>query len=80
MKLKGYRSPTDIIRLSVRWYLRYNLSYRDLTEMLEERGVCVTHTSIFRWVQRFTPQLLDAFRKNKSPVAVGGEWTKPTSG
>jgi len=69
MKLKGYRSPTDIIRLSVRWYLRYNLSYRDLTEMLEERGVSVTPTS---WVQRFTPQLLAAFRKNKSPVA--GRW------
>jgi len=57
MKLKGYRFPPDIILQSVRWYMRYGLSYRDLEEMLEERGVFVDHTSIFRWVIRLTPQL-----------------------
>ena len=72
MRLKGYRFPTDIILQSVRWYLRYSLSYRDLEEMLEERGVFVDHTSIFRWVQRCTPLLLGAFKKHKS--LVGDRW------
>jgi transposase, IS6 family len=39
--------------LSVRWYLRYNLSYRDLEEVLAERGVEVDHVTLYRWVQRF---------------------------
>ena len=72
MKLKGYRFPPDIILQSVRWYLRYNLSYRDLEEMLEERGVFVDHTSIFRWVHRCTPELLVAFKDRKAPV--GDRW------
>ncbi len=41
----------DIILLSVRWYLRYALSYRDLEKMMAERGLSVDHTTIFRWVQ-----------------------------
>jgi transposase-like protein len=47
---------------AVRWYLRFNLSYRDLEELLLERGVQVDHVSIYRWVQRFTPLLADAAR------------------
>jgi transposase-like protein len=66
MKLKGYRFPRDIILQSVRWYLRYSLSYRDPEEMLEERSVFVDHTSIFRWVHRCTPELLAAFNKRTS--------------
>ena len=58
--------------MSVRWYLRFGLSYRDLEEMLEERGVFLDHTTIFRWVIRFTPFLLSAFQKKKRPV--GGRW------
>ncbi|MDT7716186.1 MAG: transposase, family, partial [Pseudonocardiales bacterium] len=46
--------------LAVRWYLRYGLSYRDVEELLAERGVQVDHVSIFRWVQHFTPLLIDA--------------------
>ena len=57
MNTKRFRFPKDIILLSVRWYLRYGLSYRDLEEMLEERGVFLDHTTIFRWVIRFTPFL-----------------------
>jgi putative transposase len=72
MKIKRFRFPKDIIMLSVRWYLRYGLSYRDLEEMLEERGVFLDHTSIFRWVIRFTPVLLSVFLKKKRPV--GGRW------
>src|SRR4051794_20899548 len=46
----GYRFPSDVILLAVRWYLRYNLSYRDLEELLAERGVEVDHVTLFRWV------------------------------
>jgi transposase, IS6 family len=47
----------DIILLCVRWYLRYALSYRDLEEMMVERGLSVDHTTISRWVQRYAPEL-----------------------
>jgi len=41
----------------VRWYLRYALSYRDLEEMMNERGLAVDHTTIYRWVQIYAPEL-----------------------
>jgi len=47
----------DIILCAVQWYLRYTLSYRDVEALLRERGVWVDHTTIFRWVQRYTPEL-----------------------
>jgi transposase, IS6 family len=47
----------EIILLCVRWYLRYALSYRDLEEMMLERGLQVDHTTIYRWVQRYAPEL-----------------------
>src|SRR5258708_11677720 len=47
----------DIILLCVRWYLRYPLSYRDLEEMMLERGLHVDHTTIYRWVQHYAPEL-----------------------
>ena len=72
MDTKGFRFPDDVILLSVRWYLRYQLSYRDLSEMLAERGASPVHTTIFRWVQRFTPELVAAFSKKKAPV--GRRW------
>ncbi len=51
----GFRFPLEVIRLAVRWYLRYGLSYRDLEGLLAERGIEVDHVTHFRWVQRFTP-------------------------
>jgi transposase-like protein len=51
-----------VILLAVSGYLRYGLSYRDLEELLAERGVEVDHVTLFRWVQRFTPLLIDAAR------------------
>ena len=56
----GFRFPPEVITLAVRWYLRFGLSYRDVEELLAERGVTVDHVSIFRWVQRFTPLLAQA--------------------
>jgi transposase-like protein len=58
--------------LAVRWYLRYGLSYRDVEELLAERGVVVDHVTIYRWVQRFTPELIDAARP--SLHVAGDRW------
>src|SRR6266536_625968 len=58
----GFRFPAEVIVVAVRWYLRYNLSYRDVEELLVERGVEVDYVSVFRWVQRCTPLLSDAAR------------------
>jgi len=58
----GFRFPPEVILLAVRWYLRYGLSYRDLEELLAERGVEVDHVTLYRWVQRFTPLLIDTAR------------------
>lgn len=56
----GYRFPSEVILLAVRWYLRYGLSYREVEELLAERGIEVDHFTIYRWVQRFTPLLIEA--------------------
>jgi len=56
----GFRFPSGVIVVAVRWYLRFTLSYRDLSyrdleELLLERGIEVDHVTVYRWVQRFTP-------------------------
>jgi DDE domain len=68
----GFRFPPDVITLAVRWYLRYGLSYRDVEELLTERGITVDHVTVFRWVQRFTPLLIDAARPCRH--APGDRW------
>lgn len=75
----------EIILLGVRWYLRYALSYRDLEEMMGERGVQVDHTSIYRWVQHYAPELekrcrphlkltTDSYRVEETYLKVKGRW------
>ena len=56
----GYRFPREVIAVAVRWYLRYGLSYRDVEELLAERGVAVDHVTAYRWVQTFTPEFIDS--------------------
>jgi hypothetical protein len=68
----GFRFPAEVILLAVRWYLRFGLSYRDLEELLAERGVEVDHVTLYRWVQRFTPQLVDAARPSRH--SGGDRW------
>src|SRR5215216_5724380 len=68
----GVRFPSEVIVLAVRWYLRFGLSYRDLEELLAERGIQVDHVTIYRWVQRFTPLLTEAARPCRH--AVGDRW------
>jgi transposase-like protein len=68
----GFFFPPDVIGLAVRWYLRFGLSYRDVEELLAERGVAVDHVTIYRWVQRFTPLLAEAARPCRH--GVGDRW------
>jgi transposase-like protein len=68
----GFRFPPEVITLAVRWYLRFGLSYRDVEELLAERGIEVDHVSIYRWVQRFTPLLAEAARPCRH--GVGDRW------
>jgi IS6 family transposase len=68
----GFRFPSEVISVAVRWYLRYGLSYRDVEELLAERGVTVDHVTIYRWVQRFTPEFIEAARPCRH--APGDRW------
>ncbi|QCJ54919.1 IS6 family transposase (plasmid) [Bacillus thuringiensis] len=61
-KWKHYQA--DMILWTVRWYLRYNLSFRDLVEMMEERGLSLSHTTIMRWVHQYGPELNERIRKH----------------
>ena len=47
----------EIVLWAVRWYCRYGVSYRDLEQMMAERGVLVDHSTIYRWVQRYAPEM-----------------------
>ena len=60
--VRGFRFPREVISVAVRWYLRYGLSYRDVEELLAERGITVDHVTVYRWVQRFTPEFIEAAR------------------
>jgi transposase-like protein len=72
IRLRWLCFPPDVIVLAVRWYLRFALSYRDIEELLAERGLDVDHVTVYRWVQRFTPMLAEATRPCRH--AVGDRW------
>ena len=72
MDFKGSQFERDIILWGVRWYVAYPITYRQLEQMMQERGVEVDHSSLNRWVLKFTPLLEQAFRKRK--LAVGTSW------
>jgi transposase-like protein len=74
----GYRFPREVIAVAVRWYLRYGLSYRDVEELLGERGIEVDHVTIYRWVQTFTPELSRLHDRAGTLAVTGGSSTKPT--
>src|SRR5262249_46149645 len=58
----GYRFPREVIAVAVRWYLRYGLSYRDVEELLAERGIEVDHVTVYPWVRAFTSEFIAAAR------------------
>lgn len=72
INFKGSRFGKEIILTNVYWYLRYPLSYRDLEEMAKDRGLQIDHSSIQRWVVKFTPELEEAARKKIK--TVGSSW------
>ena len=82
----GFRFPREVIAVAVRWYLRYGLSYRDVEELLAERGIRVDHVTVYRWVRRFTAEFIEAARPcrrmpgdrwfvDETYVCVAGRWT-----
>ena len=83
---KGRHFKYDIIIWAVRWYCKYGISYRDLEEMLTERGVEIDHSTIYRWVQYYAPKILDklkwywkpqlgySWRVDETYVKVKGKW------
>src|ERR1700694_1491955 len=82
---KWRQTEPVLILCAVRWYLRYSLSFRDVEELLEERGLEADHTTIWRWVQRYSPELEQRLRHHLKPtnkswrvdetyVRVRGRW------
>jgi transposase-like protein len=69
---KGRHFDRPVILLCVRWYLAYNLVLRNLEEMMAERGISVDHATVYRWVPRYSPELLERFNRRKR--SVSREW------
>ncbi len=74
----GFRFPREVISVAVRWYPRYGLSYRDVEELLAERGVEIDHVTVYRWVERFTLEFIEAARPPATALVTGGSSTRPT--
>jgi len=72
IEFKGSHFEREIILWSVRWYVAYPISYRQLEEMMGKRGVEVDHSTLNRWMLRYVPLLERAFVSRKRPV--GGSW------
>jgi putative transposase len=70
VSFKGAHFPQEIILMGVRWYVAYPLSTRHVAELMEERGVEVDHSTLNRWVIKYSPQLEEAFHRRKRPVWV----------
>ena len=76
---KGKQFQKDVIIVAVGYYLRYNLSYREVQELLYDRGVDVCHTTIYRWYKNTVKSsIISGKRKINSP-SIRGKWTKPIS-
>src|SRR3979411_212890 len=62
----------EVILLAVGWYLRFSLSYRDVEELLAERGLLVDHVTVWRWVQRYAPEIQRQLRPRSRPTNDSG--------
>jgi IS6 family transposase len=82
---KHHRFPREIILCAVRWYLRYPLSYQDVVDLLAERGITIDRSTVYRWVQKFGPEITKRAEKHlrrasvdwhvdETYVRVGGKW------
>jgi IS6 family transposase len=84
-QFKGRHYEPEFILWCVRWYLRYLLSYRDLAEIMRERGLDVDHTTIYRWVQHYAKELEKrvrpllhtpngSWRTDETYIKIRGQW------
>ena len=73
LRFAGFRFPPEVIAVAVRWYLRYGLSYRDVEELLAERGVEVDYVTVYRWVQR-SPRCSPTPPARPRRHATGDRW------
>jgi IS6 family transposase len=84
-RFKWRQFEPEVILLAVGWYLRFWLSYRDVEALLQERGISVDHVTLWRWVQRYAPELEkrlrkrlnstnDSWRVDETYVRVKGQW------
>ncbi len=68
IRFKGSQFPKDVVLIAVFFYVRYGVSYRDLEEIMEERGVDVDHATLNRWVVRYSPTIAAKAKATKRPV------------
>ena len=74
---KGKQFQKDVIIVAVGYYLRYNLSYRDVQEILYNRGINVSHTTVYRWVQEYGKLIYNIWKRKTNSPFIRGKWTKP---
>ena len=86
VEFKWRQFEPQLILMAVGWYLRFSLSYRDVEELLQERGMSADHVTVWRWVQRYAPELDRRLRSHLKPtnkswrvdetyIRVKGKWT-----
>lgn len=75
-QFKGKQFQKDVIIVAVGYYLRYNLSYREVQEILYDRGIHVCHTTIYRWVQEYGKILYQIWKKKTNSPFIHGKWTR----
>lgn len=68
---KGSHYPKDVILYAVFFYVRYAVSYRDLEEIMAERGVLVDHATLNRWVVKYSPSIAKTAQQKKQPTSFG---------
>src|SRR5712691_10637189 len=79
INFKGAHFPPEVILMGIRWYVAYPLSTRHVEALMEERGVEVDHSTMNRWVIKYSPQLEEAFHRPSVRCGSAGGWTRRTS-
>ena len=80
ISFKGAHFPHDIILMGARWYVAYPLSTRHVEELMRERGVHVDHSTINRWVVKYSPQLEASFQRGKGEAGMDEYQVRPWEG
>ena len=78
-EFKGWQFTAEVILWAVRWYLMFPISYRDLELMLQDRGVAVDHTTLFRWIQAYAPELEKRIQPHLRACTSSSLWRRRPS-